>query len=97
MTYACTALEFAADTYLLKLQSLQNQLLGNPGNFPMPTQVHDLQAALKGPYVHDSIRKLCRQKSYKITKIKMFATDDKAKPNTEHIRCLNLAAVKLFK
>jgi hypothetical protein len=35
-----------------------------------------------------------KQKSSTIMKIKMFAILDKAKPNTENIRGLNLAAVK---
>jgi hypothetical protein len=35
-----------------------------------------------------------KQKSYKIMIIKMFAILDKAKPDTESIRGLNLAAVK---
>jgi hypothetical protein len=34
-----------------------------------------------------------KQKSSKIMKMKMFATVDKAKPDTENIRGLNLAAV----
>jgi hypothetical protein len=35
-----------------------------------------------------------RQKSYKITLTQMFTTKDKAKPSTESIRGLNLAAVR---
>jgi hypothetical protein len=34
-----------------------------------------------------------KQKSSKIIKMKMFATLDKARPDTENIRGLNLAAV----
>jgi hypothetical protein len=34
-----------------------------------------------------------KQKSSKIMKMRMFATLDKAKPDTENIRGLNLAAV----
>jgi hypothetical protein len=45
MTYACPAWELAADTYLLKLQSLQNKVLRTTGNFPMCTPVRDLHAA----------------------------------------------------
>jgi hypothetical protein len=33
MTYACPAWEFAAETYLLKLQRLQNKVLHTIGNF----------------------------------------------------------------
>jgi hypothetical protein len=35
-----------------------------------------------------------KQKSYKITRMKMFSVQDKAKPDTENIRGLNLAAAK---
>jgi hypothetical protein len=35
-----------------------------------------------------------KQKSYKITKMQMFATSEQEKPGTENIRGLNLAAVK---
>jgi hypothetical protein len=33
MTYACPASELAADSYLLKLQRLQNKVLRTTGNF----------------------------------------------------------------
>jgi hypothetical protein len=44
-------------------------------------------------YKEDTIRKDNKQKSSKIIKMRMFATLDKAKPDTENIRGLNLAAV----
>jgi DMSO/TMAO reductase YedYZ heme-binding membrane subunit len=46
--------------------------------------------------VYDYITKLCKQQaeSYKIMITKMFAILDKAKPDIESIRGLNLAAVK---
>jgi hypothetical protein len=34
MTYACPAWELVADTYLLKLQRLQNKAFRTNGNFP---------------------------------------------------------------
>jgi hypothetical protein len=34
MTYVCPAWEFAAETYLLKLQRLQNKVFRTIGNFP---------------------------------------------------------------
>jgi hypothetical protein len=61
MTYACPAWKLAADTYLLKLQHLQNKVLRNIGNFPRCTPVRDLHMAFNLPYVHDYITKLCRQ------------------------------------
>jgi hypothetical protein len=36
-----------------------------------------------------------KQKSYKIMRMNMFAAQDKAKPDMENIKGLNLAAVKL--
>jgi hypothetical protein len=46
------------------------------------------------PYVYDYIIKSCRQQAAsKIMKMKMFPTLDKARPDTENIRGLNLAAV----
>jgi hypothetical protein len=50
---------------------------------------------IKIPYVYDYITKLCRQQAevIKITIMRMFATLDKAKPDIESIRGLNLAAV----
>jgi hypothetical protein len=63
MTYACPAWEFAADTYLLKLQRLQNKVLRTIGNFPRLTAVRELRVAFKIPYVYDFITKLCRQQA----------------------------------
>jgi hypothetical protein len=96
MPYASPAWEFAADTYLMKLQRLQNKVLRTIGNYPTRTPVLDLHMTFKLPYVYDYIRKLCRQqaKSYKTMIMKMFATLDKEKSNTENIRGLNWAAVR---
>jgi hypothetical protein len=44
------------------------------------------------PYVYDYITKSCRQQ-VEVIQMKMFATLDKAKPDTENIRGLNLTAV----
>jgi hypothetical protein len=64
MIYTCSALELAADTHLIKLRCLQNQVLRAIGNFPRCTMVHDLHTAFNLPYVYDYIRKLCRQQAY---------------------------------
>jgi hypothetical protein len=61
MTYASPAWEFAADTHLMKLQRLQNQILHTIGNLPRRTPVRDLHMAFKIPYVYDYVTKLCRQ------------------------------------
>jgi hypothetical protein len=44
--------------------------------------------AFRLPYIYYYITKLCRQqaKSYKIMKMQMFGTLDKAKPNTGNIK-----------
>jgi hypothetical protein len=63
MTYAYPAWEFAADTYLLKLQRLQNRVLRTIGNFPRRTPVRELHVAFKIPYVYDFITNLCRQQT----------------------------------
>jgi hypothetical protein len=62
MTQAFAAWELAADTYLLKLQLLQDKILRTTGNFPRCTPVRDLHAVFNYPYAYDYIIKLCRQK-----------------------------------
>jgi hypothetical protein len=76
MTYACSGWELAADTYLLKLQRLQNKVLCIIENFPRRTPIRDLHTAFILPYVYDYKTKLCRQQaeSHKITRMNMFAT-----------------------
>jgi hypothetical protein len=63
MTYTCPSWELAADTYLLKLQRMQNKVLRIIGNFPRFTLVRDLHTAFNLLYVYDSITKLCRQRA----------------------------------
>jgi hypothetical protein len=63
MTYACPAWEFAADTYLLKLQRLQHKVLITTGNFPRHTPVCELHKAFTIPYIYDYITKLCRKQA----------------------------------
>jgi hypothetical protein len=63
MAYACPASELAADTYLLKLQRLQNNVLRTIGNFPKCTPIRDLHRAFNLPYVYDYVTKLCRQQA----------------------------------
>jgi hypothetical protein len=68
MTYACSAWQFATDTYLLKLQRLQNKVLSTIGNFSRRTPVRDLHVSLKIPYFYDFIIKSCRQQAEVIPK-----------------------------
>jgi hypothetical protein len=56
--YACPAWQYAADSHLLKLQSLKNKVLCTNGNFLRRTPVRDLHMACKLPYIH---KKLYRQ------------------------------------
>jgi hypothetical protein len=53
MTFTCPAWELAADTYLLKLQRMQNKVLRTIGNFPRRTSVRDLHPVFNIPYVYD--------------------------------------------
>jgi hypothetical protein len=59
-TYACPTWVYAADTYLLKLQRLQNRALCATGNLDRYTQVCELHMAFEIPYVYDYVNKLCR-------------------------------------
>jgi hypothetical protein len=95
MTYACPAWKFAAETYLLNCKRLQNKVLRTSASFPRHTSVHDMHVALQIPYVYDYITKLCRKQAeiIPIMKMKMYAILDKAKPHTENIKGLNMAAV----
>jgi hypothetical protein len=70
MAYACPTWELAADTYVLKLQRIQNKALRTIGNFPRCTPVCDLHTAFNLLYVYDYVTKLCRNKlkSYKTCK-----------------------------
>jgi hypothetical protein len=63
VTYAGHAWELAADTYLLKLQRLQNKVLRATGNFPRCTPFRDLHTAFNLPYIYDYISKLCRKQT----------------------------------
>jgi hypothetical protein len=62
-TYACPALEFAAECHLLKLQRLQNKVLCTNGNFPRRTSVHDMHKAFHMLYVYDYRTKSCKQQA----------------------------------
>jgi hypothetical protein len=63
MTCACPAWELVADTYLLQLKCIQNEVLRTTGNFPRCTQVLDLHTAFNLPYVYVYTIKLCRQQT----------------------------------
>jgi hypothetical protein len=52
-----------ADTYLLKLKLLQNEVLRIIGNFLRCTVVSDLHTAFNHPYMYNYITKLFRQQA----------------------------------
>jgi hypothetical protein len=94
MTYTCPAWEFAAGTYLLKLQRLKKT------KFSAQLEIFlDLHSAFTLPYLYDHITKRCsagnKQTSYKIMRMNMFAAQRREKPDIQNIRGLNLAEVKL--
>jgi hypothetical protein len=59
MTYDCSA----AETYLLKLQSLQNKVLHTTDTLSRRILVREMHVAFKIPYVYDYITKLCRKQA----------------------------------
>jgi hypothetical protein len=63
LTYACPALEFAADSHLLKLQRLQNIILHATGNLPRHNPIRDLHRPFKIPYLHEYGTQLCREQA----------------------------------
>jgi hypothetical protein len=63
MTYVCPAWEFAADTHLIELQRLQNNVLRTTGNFPRRTPVREIHMAFHFVYVYNYTTKLCRQQA----------------------------------
>jgi hypothetical protein len=63
MTYSCPTWESVADTYLLKLQRLQNKVLCPTGNFPRCTLVRNLHMAFNLLCVYNYRIKLCRQQT----------------------------------
>jgi hypothetical protein len=87
MTYACPTWEFAAETYRLKLQQLQNKILLTIGDFPRCASVRDMHVAFYIQYIYDYITKFMQttdNKSFKIMKMKTFASHYRVKGSTTH-------------
>jgi hypothetical protein len=59
MTYVCPTWEYAADTYFLKLQRLQNRVLCTTGNLDRCIAACELHVTFKIPSVYDYVTKLC--------------------------------------
>jgi hypothetical protein len=95
MTYACPAWESAADTYLLKLQCMQNKVLRTIGNFPRSTTVRNLHRAFNLPYVYDYVTKLCRRKAQVIQNHNNeHVRSRERRSQTDNVGGLNLGVVK---
>jgi hypothetical protein len=68
MTYAFLSWEFTADSRLLKLHRLQNQVFRTTGNLTRRTPTPALHVAFRIPYIYDFVTKLCRQQAEIIQK-----------------------------
>jgi hypothetical protein len=93
----CCTWELVIDTKLLKLQVYKTR-------FSAPMEIFEGAhwsencTRLSTFHIYAIIQQNCsgdKHKSYKIMRMDMFAVQDKAKPDTENIRGLNLAVVKL--
>jgi hypothetical protein len=84
-----------AETYLLKLQRLQNKVLRAIGYLPRRTLVRNMHVAFQIPYFYDYITKLCRRQADIVHnhENEMYVILDKAKPHTKNIKDLNLAVI----
>jgi hypothetical protein len=63
MTYACPAWEFAADTHILRMQSLKNKMLRIIRIFPRRRPTRESHVAFEILHVCDFITKLSRQQA----------------------------------
>jgi len=58
ISYVCTAWEFAADNYLLKLQRMRNKVLHTVSNLPRRKPNRALHLTFKIPYDYDYASKI---------------------------------------
>jgi hypothetical protein len=94
-TYACPAWKFTADSYLLKLQRLQNKVLHTTGNLLRRTPPRDLHVAFKIPYLHYFVTKLCRQQLTNILNHENVNTRHTGQGEARHsLKGSNLVAVR---
>jgi hypothetical protein len=84
MIYVCSAWELAADSYVLKLQRLQNKVLRATGNLPRPTLTCDLHVTFKIPYLYNSVTKLCRQQATVIQNHENIYVRNNGQGETQH-------------
>jgi hypothetical protein len=74
---------------------LQNKVLPNIDQFLRRTPVLELHLAFSGPYVDSYTAELCRQQAEVEHDHENKNVRNKAKPDAENIRSLNLAVVRL--
>jgi hypothetical protein len=81
----------------MKLQRLQNKVLGTIGNLPRRTSNRVLHTGFKIPYVYDYITKLYRQQAEGLQNHhnENVRNTGQGEPDIDSIRGLNMAAVKL--
>jgi hypothetical protein len=98
MTYASPAWEFTADTHLLKLQRLQNNVVCTTGNFPRSTPVRELHKVFDIPYIYEYITKLCRQQAEVIQNHENANVRNMAQGEAQHrkYKRLQLGGVQVY-
>jgi hypothetical protein len=87
-----------ADTYVLILQRLQNEVLRTIAKFPRHTPVRDFHMAFHLPYVYDYITKLCRRQQAEVIEYdenEHVRGIGQGEADLENTRGINLAVVKL--
>jgi hypothetical protein len=96
LTCACPAWEFAGDSYLLKLQRLQNRVLRTSGNLPMHIRFANYIGHLRFHIYIITLPNYARrnQALYAIMSTLLFAPLAKAKHVTENLNDSNLVAVR---
>jgi hypothetical protein len=72
ITYSCPAWELALETYLLKLQRLENKVLCNIGNFPRSAICTQLSVFHMCRIIYQNCSET-KQKSYITMRMNMFA------------------------
>jgi hypothetical protein len=55
--------QFAADTYVLKVQRLERKVIRTTDKFPKRTPIREMHVAFKIPHVYESIEILCRHQA----------------------------------
>jgi hypothetical protein len=95
LTYARPAWEFAADSYLLKLQQLQNRAPRTIGNFPRHNPIRDLHRSFKIPYLYDYVTYAgSKRVLYAVITMLLFTPLAKARHIIKNINDSNLVGVR---